>query len=119
MAETFYRLQIFDDGAGEYIFDQPANSSNVTGSGDNSSNLSGHAVGPFILPSPLPICKPGLLTVSISNVNLPVAGGIDTNPDVVAIALVFAVPKKCKGICYGGEQGRVDRGILQRRGVLS
>ena len=116
-----FRLQIFDDGAGEYIFDQSAEASNVGGNESNTFSLSGNARGPFILPSPLPICKPGLMTVAISNINTPTNSGaaaIDANVIIAYIGLVFAIPKKCKDVCYGGVQGQIDRG-LERKGVIN
>lgn len=110
-----FRIQIYDDGAGEFLFSEAINDQICTGSGDNFTALSNSAIGPFILPSPLPITKPGLITIQLSNVNAPLNTGNDVANTVEAnVALVFAIPKKCKGVCYGGEVRQT-----QRKGVLS
>jgi hypothetical protein len=110
-----FRLQIYDDGAGMYLFDAPLNSLLGAGSMDNVTGLPGGAVGPFLLPSPLAVTKPGLLTVQMSNVNTPLNSGNDQpNITIGYVALVFAVPKKCKGqLPQGGSEGFSNvKGVL-------
>lgn len=109
-----FRLQIYDDGAGEYIFDSPVSSLIGGGtSGITAMVNASNAVGPFIVPSPKAVTKPGLLTVMLSNVNTPENEGMDsTNPVVGSIALVFAVPKRCKGQSPTGMQDRSGRGVM-------
>lgn len=98
MAISPFRLQIYDDGAGEYVFDSPFNSNTVAGNMDTASGLPNGAVGPFILPSPLAVTKPGLMTVMMTNINAPANLGFATPNNIVAfVALVFAIPKKCRG----------------------
>ncbi len=94
-----FRIQIYDDGSGEYLFDAPVNYLNATGREYNFNTVIGTTpVGPFILTDPKAVTKPGLLTLQISNVNAPLNDGGESANEVVAyIALVFAVPKKCKG----------------------
>ncbi len=87
-----FRLQVFDDGAGEYIFDTPFNILCVAGSEIATGVYNSR--GPYILQSPLAIAKPGLLTVTISNVNTP-TDELD-NPIEAYVCLIFAVPKKCR-----------------------
>lgn len=106
------RLQIFDDGAGEFIFDTPLSTLLVTGSQNAAhSNNSGGAVGPFILPAPLAITDPGLVTIQVSNVNPP------ENPTAGNwyLAFVFAIKKKCEGqLPQGGSEGfRNVKGVIK------
>jgi hypothetical protein len=113
-----FRLQIFDDGAGEYVFDVPLSYLLGAGSMNTNTALVGGAIGPFILPSPLAVCKPGLLTVSLSNDSLPQPGAVppetpaEQTSVVAHVALVFAVPKKCRGAstAFGRQQDR--RGLM-------
>lgn len=111
-ADEAARLQIFDDGAGEYIFDAPVNSLSCSGAMTQTVNT---PAGPFILPSPLSVCKPGLLTIALTNVS-----PIDTTAEVnagasiqVCAALVFAVPKKCKGQTPDGARQIEAKGVLR------
>ncbi len=105
-----FRLQIFDDGAGEYLFDTPFNSLLCSGSEVNIGNAGG-AVSPFILPSPLAIVKPGLVTISLSNVNA--SNDEEENPIAAYIALVFAMPKKCRGFVPKANGVDLTRGLIQ------
>jgi hypothetical protein len=110
-----FRLQIYDDGAGMYLFDAPLDTQIGAGNMNAASGLAGAAVGPFILPSPCPVTAPGLLTVQLSNVNTPLNEGFALENSVdVALALVFAVPKRCKGAVPNGmRQIRMSpRGIV-------
>lgn len=111
-----FRLQIYDDGAGMYLFDAPIDNQICAGNMNNISALAGGAVGPFILPSPCAVTAPGLLTVQLSNVNAPAVNEeqILENDTIALIALVFAVPKKCKGqVPNGMRQVRVGpRGVI-------
>jgi hypothetical protein len=106
------RLQIYDDGAGEYLFSASFNSNIVAGNEDANSGLPNGAIGPFILPSPCAVTKPGLLTITMSNVNAPL-NSVEANGVVAFVALVFAIPKKCRGEVPSYYKG------IQRRGVLS
>ena len=90
-----FRLQIFDDGAGEYLLDTPFNSLLVSGS-EVSQGLSSNAVGPYLLQSPLAIVAPGLLTVTLSNTNA--SNDEAENPVEAFLMLVFATPKRCKNL---------------------
>lgn len=79
------RLQILDDGAGEYVYDVPINSINAAGVEVPVGSTA--TMGPFLLPSPLAVCKNGLLNLSLTNVEA-------TDLDVLAhMVLIFAVPK--------------------------
>lgn len=112
MSLNIFRLQIYDDGAGEYLFDSPINNGICAGNEDNASALSGNAVGPFILPSPLFVTRPGQLTIQMTNVKTPLNTGFAITNNIVGyLALVFAVPKKCRGTRDGN--------MVKRRGVLS
>ncbi len=75
------RIQVFDDGAGEYLIDTPVSTFLIAG--DNGV--------PFFLPSPLVISKRGLVTITMSNINdqthLPVNG---------YLGLIFAVRRDRK-----------------------
>jgi hypothetical protein len=112
-----FRIQIFEDGSGEYLFDAPVNDILAAGSQDAILANPGNAVGPFILPSPLPIIAPGMLTIQITNVNTPLNDGTpDTTDTTVAyVALVFAIPRRCKNIPpYGTGVDQGVKGIIDR-----
>ncbi len=113
-----FRLQIFDDGAGEYLFDTPFNSNLVAGSEKNIGN-SGNSFGPFILQSPLTVVAPGLLTITISNVN----AATDTldNPISAYISLLFATPKGAveEAIKIGGKEYSKGINDMSIRGLVT
>jgi len=72
------RLQLFDDGAGEYVADFPV--STLLETGDNGV--------PFLLPSPICFNKQGLVTVSMTNVNDAEQASVNAY-----LCLVFAIKK--------------------------
>jgi hypothetical protein len=88
-----FRLQVYDDGAGEYLYDANLTTANCAGN-DTPVAANGNAFGPFILPSALSIVPNGMLVVNMTNVQ---PTGIADDPVVGAIkayvGLVFAIPK--------------------------
>lgn len=92
---TTFRLQIYDDGAGEYLYNTTVNTSIVAGN-DTPRALNGNSFGPFILPSPLSIVPNGMLTVAMTNIEATGTLVHTTDGAIQAyVGLIFAVPKNC------------------------
>lgn len=79
------RLQIYDDGIGEYVYDSPVSS--ITATGHMNPVGVNRQRGIFYAPAPLTISR-GLATVQLTNIE-------NTEASIRAhLCLVFAVPKK-------------------------
>lgn len=90
---TSFRLQIYDDGAGEYLYNASLNTQICAGNDTPIAN-SGNAFGPFILPSPLSIVPSGMLVIQMTNTETSGTPGSATLGAIQAyVGLVFAVPK--------------------------
>lgn len=100
--EAPFRLQLFDDGAGMYIYDSMIkNTVGCGGQGITNPN-DPSAFGPFVLPGPWVITYPGLVTVAMTNVQTSTTEG--SFQDIVAdLCLIFATPKQ--NCCAVGGSG--------------
>jgi hypothetical protein len=80
------RLQIYDDGIGEYVYDKPV--STIDACGHMNAIGVNRQMGPFLVPTPISISKNGLATVILSNIE-----NVEASVNV-HLCLVFAVPKR-------------------------
>lgn len=89
-----FRLQIYDQGAGRALYSTDVSGQSLSGGTFQTSAVgsefdylgTGQPLGPFILPSPLVVLKPGQLNVKVVNLD-------PVNAADIQVALFFAVPR--------------------------